>query len=459
MDWPAAYTTNNGPMDAFMLVQLKGKPDSPSTFEHVETLRAKLHKKFPDVELSFDTGGMLSAALNFGEPAPIHVQVVGSKLPVSHKIAKQVQRDIATIEGTSDVVIKQRVDYPTLHVEIDRVKAAQLGLTADDVVKALVTATNSSINFKPAFWLSPKNGNHYFIGAQYAEKDMVNIDTLLDVSLVSPKTKAPVRARNIVTIKRGVGPAVINHHNITRVVDVYANVRPGYDIGSVMRAIETRLGQSPTLQLTEREGSEELSVNGPTYKGRGYSVRVMGEVKSMRDAFNQFSSGLALAVILVFLVMVAQFRSFLDPLVVLVAVPLGLVGVILVLFLTDTWLSIQSGMGIIMVVGIVVEYSIVLVDFANHRMNDGLDPIEAVIDAAQVRLRPILMTSLTTLLALVPMAMGLGGGEANIPLARAIIGGVLGATVLTLVVVPCVYAIVKRPTTGASTPQFTGSNS
>ncbi len=447
MDWPAAYTTNNGPMDAFMLVQLKGKDGSPSTFEHVEILRDRLHARFPDVEFSFDTGGMLSAALNFGEPAPIHVQIVGSKLEKSHELAKKVQREIAKVDGTNDVVIKQRIDYPTLQVEIDRVKAAQLGLTADGIVKALVTATNSSINFKPAFWLSPKNGNHYFIGAQYAEKNMVNIDTLLDVGVVSPRTKKPVRVRNIATIKRGVGPAVINHHNITRVVDVYANVRPSRDIGSVMAAIEERLQEASALMLVPREGADEFEVNGPGYKGRGYSVRVMGEVKSMRDAFSQFSSGLGLAVILVFLVMVAQFRSFVDPLIVLVAVPLGFVGVILLLFATGTWLSIQSGMGIIMVVGIVVEYSIVLVDFANHRLADGLSPIDAVVDAARIRLRPILMTSLTTLLALVPMALGFGGGEANVPLARAIIGGVLGAMVLTLLVVPCVYAIVKREVT------------
>jgi multidrug efflux pump subunit AcrB len=444
MDWPAAYTSNNGPMDAFMLAQLKGKPDSPSTFEHVQALRRKLNAQFPDVEFSFDTGGMLSAALNFGEPAPIHVQVVGSKLKMSHEIAKEVQREVASVAGTNDVVIKQRIDYPTLQVEIDRVKAAQLGLTADDVVKALVTATNSSINFKPAFWLSPKNGNHYFIGAQYSEKKMVNIDTLLDVGLVSDKTKKPVRVRNVATIHRGVGPAVINHHNITRVVDVYANVQSGRDIGSVMRAIEERLQGSTNLLLTPRVGVDEFEVNGPKYKGRGYAVRVMGEVKTMRDSFSQFAGGLGLAVILVFLVMVAQFRSFVDPLIVLVAVPLGFIGVILMLLATDTWLSIQSGMGIIMVVGIVVEYSIVLVDFANHRLAEGQTPINAVVDAAQVRLRPILMTSMTTLLALVPMALGIGGGEANIPMARAIIGGVLGATVLTLLVVPCLYAIVKR---------------
>ena len=204
---------------------------------------------------------------------------------------------------------------------------------------------------------------------------------------------------------------------------------------------------SPALLLTPRAGAEdtEFTVEGKAFSGRGYSVRVMGEVQSMRSSADQFISGLGLAIILVFLVMVAQFRSFIDPLVVMTAIPLGFIGVILILWATGTNLNIQSAMGIIMVVGIVVEYSIVLVDFANRRMSDGLNPTEAVVEAALVRLRPILMTSLTTLLALLPMALGFGGGEANIPLARAIIGGVLGATILTLLVVPCLYVMVKRP--------------
>ena len=446
MDWPAAYTPNTGPMDAFVLVQLKQKPEMPDTFEYVTRLRERLLRDFPGTRFAFDTGGMLTAALNFGEPSPIHIQISGSNFETSYEIGEVIRRAAAQVRGAVDVRIAQTLDYPIIEVEVDRIKAALSGLTVDDVMKNIVTATNSSINFDPAFWIDSNNGNHYFIGAQYAEEEIRSLETLKDIPIRGANGVEPVRLRNLAQFKRKTGPAVINHRNITRVIDVFANVEQGYGVGSVMNSIEAKLLEPPELGLvpkqSERGGYYE--VDGPEYAGKGYSVEVMGEMAHMRRAFVQFRTGLLIAAILVYLVMVAHFRSFLDPLIVMLTVPLGFIGVAFLLYSTGTALSIQSFMGIIMMVGIVVAYSIVLVDFSNRLLEQGHSLREAILTASSRRVRPILMTSLTTILALLPMAIGWGGGDANIPLARAIVGGVIAASLASLLVVPCFYLILKR---------------
>ncbi len=446
MDWPAAYTPNTGPMDAFILVQLKKKAGMPGVFEVVTRLRKRLRERYPHVEFSFDTGGMLTAALNMGEPAPIHLQVSGSSLETSHRIAGHILAEMKSVPGVTDARIAQPLDYPIMEVEIDRVKAALAGIDVENIMKNLVTATNSSINFDPAFWIDERNGNHYFLGAQYAESELNSLDVLLDIPLNGNGSGLPTSLRNFVTVRRHTGPAVIHHRNITRVIDLYASVLPGYDLGSVVAGIERRLEKAEAIQPEGRKSDRGIyyEVRGPDFSGKGYSYTLSGEVEIMRDAFRQFLFGLLIAVILVYLVMVAQFRSFLDPFIIMLTVPLGFIGVAFLLFFTGTTLNIQSLMGIIMMVGIVVEYSIVLLDFANKRLEEGGTAEVAVIEAATERLRPILMTSLTTLLALTPMAFGLGGGDANIPLARAIVGGVLGATFLALIVVPCLYVSFKE---------------
>ncbi len=446
MDWPAAYTPNTGPMDAFVLVQLKQKPELLDTFEYVSRLRERLNRDFPGIRFAFDTGGMLTAALNFGEPSPIHVQISGSNFETSHEIGELIRRAAAQVRGAVDVRIAQTLDYPIIDVEVDRIKAALSGLTVDDVMKNIVTATNSSINFDPAFWIDSNNGNHYFIGAQYAEEGIQSLETLKDIPIRGANGVAPVRLRNLARFNRKTGPAVINHRNITRVIDVFANVDQGYGVGTVMNGIEAKLLEPAELGLvpkvSERGGYYE--VDGPEYAGKGYSVEIMGEMAHMRRAFVQFRTGLIIAAILVYLVMVAHFRSFLDPLIVMLTVPLGFIGVALLLYSTGTALSIQSFMGIIMMVGIVVAYSIVLVDFSNRLLEQGHSLREAILTASSRRVRPILMTSLTTILALLPMAIGWGGGDANIPLARAIVGGVIAASLASLLVVPCFYLILKR---------------
>ena len=458
MDWPAAYTPNTGPMDAFVLVQLKGKPGSPGTFEYVDRLRSRLNERFPAVEFSFDTGGMLTAALNQGEPAPIHIQVSGSNLDTSHRIATIIANATAEVNGIADTRIAQRMDYPVLDIEVDRVKAALAGIQVDDVMKNLVTATNSSIGFDPAFWIDQRNGNHYFIGAQYDEVDLDSIETLRDIPIKGDSSMEPVSLRTLVSIDRSTGPATISHRNITRVIDVYASVLPGFAIGSVVADLEAALNASAALRPAPRETDRgtDFEITGPEFAGGGYSYRLTGEVATMRDALDQFMQGFLLAVVLVYLVLVLQFRSFRDPLIVILAVPLGLIGVSAMLYLGGNPMSMMSAMGVIMMVGLVVAYSVLLVDYADRQLSSGASAVDAISAAAGVRLRPILMTSLTTVLALIPMAVGGPGAEANVPLARAIIGGVLSAAALTLVVVPCLYVTLKStPRTGNRTEAAT----
>ncbi|MCH2211917.1 MAG: efflux RND transporter permease subunit [Fuerstiella sp.] len=466
LDWPAAYTPNTGAMDSFILVQLdRGGPD---VFRNVSRLRTKLNDLFPDVEFAFDTGGILTAALNMGEPSPIHFQVTGYTLETAHQIADHLIETITAVPGAIDVRVAQRIDYPMIRVEIDRVKALDRGVSPEEVMKCLVSSTNSSINFDPAFWIDPRNGNHYFLGTQYYEEQINSLDTLRRIPVKGGGADTPIVFLEEVAeiITNVTGPSVINHRNITRVTDVYANVLPGFDLGTVVRNIEEKV-TSPDhpLQLQATADSRAAAaqypiwfqnvltaagLNTPTrYKVggdgfTGFTVELQGEIRSMRDSFVDFALGLILAALLVYLVMVAQFRSFLDPLIVMVTVPLGFVGVAFVLTFWQTRLNIQSFMGIIMMIGIVVEYTIVLLDFANHRLTSGATVHQAIVDAAVVRFRPILMTSVTTILALLPMAIGFAGGEADEPLARTIVGAVIAATLLPKFVVPCLYVILKR---------------
>ncbi|MFQ5501390.1 MAG: efflux RND transporter permease subunit [Phycisphaerae bacterium] len=446
MDWPAAYTPNAGAMDAFVLVQLKGdKPDRPGTFEAVDRLREKLNEQFPGIEFAFDTGGMMTAALNFGLPSPINIQVQGSNLFTGEEVARHIQQIASNVPGAIDVRIAQRMDYPQIGIDVDRVKAAQLGLVQEDVIKNVVTATNSSIGFNPAFWIAPENKNHYFIGAQYSEEGIDSIETLRNIPITGADTKRPIPLRNIADFYRATGPSVVNHVNITRTIDIFANVAQGYDVGSVAAEIERRLEQSEALGLEAMPSDRGVTYKvGGEYDGKGYTMGIRGEVQTMRSSFREFAFGLGIAIILIYLAMVAQLRSFSTPMIILISIPLAFIGVGLFLFLTGTHMNIPAFMGIIMVAGIVVEYAIILLEFSNQRVREGQPIRQAIKEATWIRLRPILMTSMTTWLALIPMAIGFAGGEANAPLARTIIGGVLAATILSLVVVPCLYVMFRR---------------
>ena len=430
LDWPAAYTPNSGPQDAFVLVQL-ALHHAHSTFEYVDELREKLPEQFPGTEFSFDTGGMLTAALNGGLPSPINIQVEGNKLEQAHDIAEKIKRYAETVPGAVDVRIQQRLDAPEINIDIDRIKAAQVGLTQEEIVKNVVTALNSSTNFAPSFWIDEKNGNHYFIGVQYRENDIQSINTVLDIPVTGKNQPIPVALRTVAKFSRGTAYSEINHLNITRVTDIFVNVR-ARDVGAVAADIQNYIDKlsSDRAQVPE-----------------GYSIHMRGEVQSMQASFKSLGFGFVLAVVLVYLVMIVQFRSFLDPFIVMFAVPLGLIGVAWMLFLTHTYLSIQSMMGIIMMVGIATSFSVLMVDFANRNLaaaaeqNIRKTPREAILEAANIRLRPILMTGIAAILGLTPMAIA---GGANIPLARAVVGGILAAVALVLFVVPVLYVLFKR---------------
>lgn len=443
-DWPAAYTPNAGPQDAFFEIQLT--PERAMTAQgYARRLRNRLAAAMPHSEFSFHAGGLVSAALNFGLPSPIDVQVSGNNLDIAYDIAERVRGAVAGVPGTVDVRIQQRQDYPAIAIDVDRVRAAYLGLTPKAVVQNVVTSLNSSINFDPAFWVDDANGNHYFLGVQYDERAVDSLATLenipistgannvLDIHTPAANGEAARRAQpalltNLATFKWTTAPTEVNHLNIGRVIDVFANV-DGRDAGSVAAGVERRLSA--------------LRADLPV----GYSIQMRGEVQSMAESFAGLGFGFLLATVLIYLVMVAQFRSFLDPFVIMFAVPLGLIGVAGMLLLTGTTLNVQSFMGVIFMVGIAVSNSVLLVEFANRLRAAGRPLDDAAVEAGAVRLRPILMTSLAAVLGLLPMAIGLGhGSEANVPLARAVVGGLSVSTALTLFVVPVLYRLLKART-------------
>ncbi len=433
-DWPAAYTPNTGPMDAFILVQLKDNR-SRSAQDRARELRAALSETFPDVDFAFDTGGMLTAALNFGLPSPIDIQVQGSDLKSLHRIAAAIAEEARGVPGAVDVRVGQPLDFPAIELQVDRTRAAYLGLTQQEIIENVAAAINSSVNFSPSFWIAP-NGNHYLIGAQYAEEKIETLETLENIPITGKDTVRTVLLKDIARLRWTEEPAVVTHRNITRTVDVFVNV-DGRDVGSVAAEIEGRLESSPRMERI-MEGEEGLA-------SKGYTITMRGEVKSMRDSLGQFAFGLLIAAVLVYLVMVAQFRSFALPFVVILTVPLAFFGVVAVMLLTGTNLGIPSFMGLILMTGIVVEYSILLVEFAARRQREGAAIEDAVVSAARARFRPVIMTALTTALALLPLALGIGrGSEANVPLARAIIGAVIGGAALTLLVTPSLYMAIAR---------------
>jgi multidrug efflux pump subunit AcrB len=448
-DWPAAYTPNAGPMDSSLMVQLTGD-HKVSSLEYVRKLRRVLRDKYPFFEFNFETGGLIRSAITFGLPAPLDIQVEGNNLAVARGIAEEIQQIVASVRGTADVRIKQRIDYPQVDVNIDRTKTALLGLDAVETVKNVVTALNSSVNFNPAFWIDNKNGNHYFVGAQYREQDIRSLDTILDIPITGVRqirtgaamnklfrpapepaelawdgrqqpSDRPVLLRNLVSLTRSSAPSEVNHLNISRVVDIFADV-DGRDIGSVSGEIEKRLAGKKWPE--------------------GYFVRMRGEVASMKESFQGLAFGFALAVVLIYFVMIPQFRGYVDPVIVMLAFPLGLIGVLWMLFLTGTTLNIQSFMGTIFMIGIAHSNSTLLVEFAHRLREQGRSAQDAIVEAAQVRLRPILMTAGAALVALTPAA--LGSGDPAAPLARAVIGGLASSSLLTLVAVPLLYQEFKR---------------
>lgn len=419
--WPAAYTPNAGPQDAFLEVQLGHRRSQP-TGVYADRLRDFLRRTYPDAQVVADSGSLLTAALTEGLPAPLDIQIVGNDLQVSNGIAQDIVRRIQGVPGLADVRIQQRLDYPELYMHIRRRKAADMGLTTLDVVKNVLTATNSSTSFDRLMWIDHQRGNQYFVGAQYPEASLDTFETLQQIPITGPLQDRAVPLSHLVSFSQTKTPTEINHLDISRVMDIFAGVS-GRDLGHVVSDVEARIA----------------GIHPP----EGYQVRIRGEMQTLRESFSNLAYGFLLATFLVFLVLVAQLKSLKDPVIILAAVPLGLVGVVGALGLTHTAFSIPAFLGTVFMIGIVVSNSILIVEFANRKRLEGLSGGAAVVEAAAIRLRPILMTALATILGLLPMALGLGeGAEVNVPLARAIIGGALASTLLSLVVVPCLYRIL-----------------
>jgi multidrug efflux pump subunit AcrB len=423
-DLPAAYTPNSGTQDAFIKVQLI-EGHEKATDSYVPILRERFHIEFPGVEVSFNTGGLITAALNEGKSSPIDVQVKGNKLEILRALAERLRDTINAIPTTRDVRILQRIDQPTKEIDIDRVKAAELGVEPVDAIKNLVSALNSSTTFNKAFWIDEKNGNHYYVGVTYPESE-INKEHTLENVIATSKFGNPVPYKLFSRITETTQPVEINHHNLTREFNVYANVE-GADIGSVSDDIALRI--------------EAFRKTLP----KGYEVNFEGEVAVMKRSFANLGLGLILAILFAFLIITPLFQSFRQPLIIILAFPLGLIGIVALMMLTSTNLSIQSIMGIIMMVGISVSYGNILIDRINTLIKEGMQKREAIINGASDRFRPVLMTAATTVFGLLPTAIGIGDtGSANVPLAIAVIGGTVTATLLTLYIIPMFYLMIAK---------------
>jgi len=390
----------------------------------MQRVRTRLNHDLPQLNAYFQTGGLVDAILNLGMPAPLDVQVSSMDMKEAHRIAVDIAHQARDLKGVSDVLVPQDVDYPALKLDIDRVRASQLGLTAKETVNSVITALTSDGMIAPSYWVDPKTGNDYFLTVQYPENNVRNLADLGALPLRSTPREKPTRLDAITTISHIRAPTEVDHYQLRRIVDVY--VAPsGEDLGAVYAGVQK------IIKGVKRP--DDVRVN------------VRGSVEAMRASFRSFGLGLILSTVLVYLILVAQFESFIDPLLILLAVPTGLIGVFLTLWATGTTLNVMSLMGVVMMVGIVVSNSILIVEFTRRLRQEGRPLREAVSLACRVRLRPVLMTSLATLIGLLPMAAKLGtGSEAYAPLARAIIGGLAVSVVLSIFVVPCAYYLTYR---------------
>jgi HAE1 family hydrophobic/amphiphilic exporter-1 len=417
------YTPNSGPHTAFVQVGLTDSR-SRSSFEYMTLVRRRLSSQMPLLSTYFQTGGLVDAVLNLGLPAPLDVQVSGGDLKATHAVAARIARAARALPGVSDVLLPQDIDYPSLQLDIDRVRASELGLNEKEIVGNVITALTSNAMIAPSYWVDPKSGNDYMLTVQYPEDYIHNLAELRAVPLRGTNSGLPTQLDTVSAIRHIQSPTEVDHYQLRREMDVYVSPS-GEDLSGVLHGVE-RIIQD--LKLPE-----------------GVRVTVRGSAQAMRASFSAFGFGLILATLLVYLLLVAQFQSFLDPLLILLAVPTGLTGVLLTLFLTGTTLNVMSLMGVVMMVGIVVSNSILIVEFTNRLRREGRALRQAVSLACRVRLRPVLMTSLATLIGLLPLALKLGtGAEAYAPLARAIIGGLAVSVVLTVFIVPAAYYIVHR---------------
>jgi hydrophobic/amphiphilic exporter-1 (mainly G- bacteria), HAE1 family len=417
------YTSNSASHTAYVQVGLTDD-HRVGSYDYMQRVRAAMQTQMPELTTYFQSGGLVDAVLNLGLPAPIDIQVTGSDLKQTYATAEAIRERVKATPGVSDAFIPQDIDAPALHLSIDRYHADELGLSQKEVVSNVITALTSNGMIAPSYWVDPRTGNDYLLTVQYPDKTIKSLTDLKSIPIRAAYEKNPARLDAVTSLRRVEAPTEVDHYQLQRVIDIY--VAPtGEELGQVANAVNRIISQ--------------------VAKPEGIRVFVRGSAAAMDSSLESFGFGLILSLLLVYLILVAQFRSFIDPLIILLAVPPGLSGVLLVLTLTGTTLNVMSLMGVVMMVGIVVSNSILIVEFTHRLIEDGTALQEAVQHAVRVRLRPILMTSLATIFGLLPMALKLGTGtEAYAPLARAIIGGLLVSVALTVFIVPSAVLIIYR---------------
>ena len=423
-DFSSLYTTNAGPYTATIQVALQDDHHLSSS-QYMDRVRKEMASQYPDIRTFFSSGSMVDAILNSGMPAPIDVQVSGRSLKQSYGVAQDLASRIRQLPGVGEVYIPQDMNYPGLRLNVDRVHASELGLTQKEVVDNVITALNSNSMIAPNYWVDRKSGNDYFLTVQYFENGRAAIHNFADLTNIpihAPNLKQPTTLDAVVKLEDIRTPTEVDHYQIQRVTDVY--VTPvGEGLGKIADAVQRTVDQT---KLPEN-----------------VRVDLRGMVKGMNASFRSFAIGLSMSVILLYLILVAQFKSFKDPLLIMLAVPMGFIGVLIILPLTGTTLNVMSLMGVLMLVGISASNSILIVEFAHRLEDQGSSVKDAIVTSCRVRLRPILMTSLATIIGMVPMALKLGtGSEQYAPLARAIIGGLTSSVILTIFIVPAAYLMV-----------------
>lgn len=427
----AIFTSNTGPHAGNVQVNLLPKDArAVSDVQATEKIRAALRDEMPGVGVFYFTGGIVKRILNFGAPAPIDVEILGYDLEAAGAYAKVLAgklRGLTDERGApllTDVQVSREENYPELDVVVDRRKAGTLGISQQQVAQSVLTSLQGNTQFSPIPYSDPKTGNEYFVNVRLGDAYRTHVEDLSDVFLRAPQGGI-VPLANVARVERSSGPVVIARKYLQRIVDVTANIAPGKDLGAASGAVQKAIDDNPAPD--------------------GFTAQLGGQTLAQKQAFQGIGLAAVMALALVYMVLASQFKSLLDPLVIMFSVPLGVSGVFAMLWATRTTLSVNSAMGIIMMVGIVVSNGVLLVDFANVLRRRGHELVEATVDAAKTRLRPILMTTIATVAGLVPMALGIGeGSETNLPLARAVIGGLTVSTVFTLFLIPSLYTLAAR---------------
>jgi multidrug efflux pump subunit AcrB len=469
-DFSSLYTTNSGPYTATVQVALN-EPHRLSSFEYMDRVQSAMASQFPEIRTFFSSGSMVDAILNMGMPAPIDVQVSSPNLDQIYGIAQNLASRFREVHGVGQIYIPQDMNYPALRLDVDRVHAGELGLTQKDVVDNVITALNSNYMIAPNYWVDRKSGNDYYLTVQFFEHGDSAIHNMMDlgqIPLRDPGNGAGMSCgpsgppqpgtghsswaclgqgrpttvlKNVVNVKQILTPTEVDHYQIQRNVDIFVTPK-SEDLGRVTSAIRDILAKEKNIPSNVR-------------------VNLRGMVQGMEASFKSFAFGFLISFLLLFLILTAQFKSFIDPFLIMLAIPMGFVGVLIILPLTGSTLNVMSLMGVLMLVGIADSNSILIVDFAHNLERQGMSPADAVITACRVRLRPILMTSLATIIGMIPMALKLGtGAEQYAPMAKAIIGGLTSSVALTIFIVPAAYLLVYgrrgAKNEAAPTPEIAG---